>query len=199
VVRKFDMRYTYSILFSILFMCFAFSAKAGCGPRPDSVSVYVFLSEECIISQYFTKQLNELHEEFAGDNLNFVGLFPNPSSQPKKMDAFRQKYGLDFPLKVDVLQRKMDAFEVKVTPEVVVYNHSEKEVLYQGRIDNTFFRVGKRRRVTTTSELRDALQNFTEGKEVEVNQTVAVGCVITALGNEMKNVPMCNDPVGEEQ
>lgn len=189
------MKYTYSIFTLLLFLAFANLAEAKKGPTPDSLTVYVFLSEECIISQYFTQQLNQLHQKYSNDHLNFVGLFPNPSSNSKKMEEFQRKYGLSFPLKLDKLQRKMDKFGVKVTPEVVVFNQSENRVEYQGRIDNTFFRVGKRRRVTTTSELRDALSSLTTGGEIDTNVTPAVGCVITALDGNLKNAPMCSDMV----
>lgn len=179
--------------FFFFFFASANLAAAENSPRPDSVTVYLFLGEECIISQYFTQQLNELHAEFSNEKLAFVGLFPNPSSKPKKITAFRQKYGLAFPLKLDPLQKKMDAFGVNVTPEAVVFNHATGEVAYQGRIDNTFFRVGKRRTVTTTSDLRDALQLLAEGKKINTPKTAAIGCVITALDGNLKNIPMCSD------
>ncbi|HFA48191.1 MAG TPA: redoxin domain-containing protein [Bacteroidetes bacterium] len=183
------LKYLASII--LAFLSLPNLATAEEKPADDSVTVYIFLGEECIVSQYFTKQLNELHREFGGGKTAFLGLFPNPSSSNKKIEAFRQKYSLAFPLKLDVLQRHMDKFGVKVTPEVVVFNHSSQQVLYQGRIDNTFFRVGKRRQVTTSSELRDVLLAIRQEAFVPVPPTKAVGCFISPLGAGLKNVQMC--------
>ena len=185
------MKFTIVPFFLLCFFAGANLAAAKNPPPSDSVTVYLFLGEECIISQYFTQQLNELHAEFSSEKLAFVGLFPNPSSSTEKMAAFRQKYGLAFPLKLDVLQRKMDEFGVAVTPEVVVFDHRSQQVVYQGRIDNTFFRVGKRRAVTTTAELRDVLLALRQKQGVEVPETPAVGCFITPLDAKLKNAPMC--------
>ncbi len=160
-------------------------------PKPERISVYLFLGEECIISQQYTLLIRRLHKEYASDEIRFLGLFPNPSSNSEKMAVFKKKYKLGFDLKIDALQHKMDEFGVKVTPEVVVFDHLKKEVLYQGRIDNTFFRVGKRRTITTTSELEDVLISLKDKKPAALEKTSAVGCFITPLDGNLKNAPMC--------
>ena len=155
--------------------------------------VYLFLGEECIISQNFTLRLRQLHETFASDRIEFLGLFPNPSSTQDKMAAFQKKYQIPFACKLDKMQRKMDEFGVRVTPEVVVYNTDKQAVMYQGRIDNSYVRVGKRRTITTTFELKDVLTTVVEGKEIAVKKTTAVGCFITPLSTDLKNMPMCKE------
>ncbi len=171
-----------------------FAVDGSSEPKPERFSVYIFLGEECIISQQYTLLLKRLHKEYGDERISFVGLFPNPSSSVDKMEMFEKKYGLGFELKLDVLQKNMDRFEVRVTPEVVVFNERKKEVIYQGRIDNMFYRVGKRRTVTTTSELEDVLVAIQEGKPVLPKRTEAIGCFITPLDVMMKNVKMCNTP-----
>ena len=164
-------------------------------PSPESnVCVYVFLSEECIISQSYSLELRQLHEDFSGGQFEFVGVFPNPSSTPAKMAAFKEAYAFPFDFQLDRQQRLMDQFGVSVTPEVVVYDRQAATVLYQGRIDNTFYRVGRRRQVTTTNELTDALAAIEAGEPVPVARTETVGCFITPAGAMIKNAPMCDDP-----
>ena len=46
-------------------------------PVPDRITVYVFLHDACLISQYYTVALRELHAEYATEDLHFVGLFPS--------------------------------------------------------------------------------------------------------------------------
>jgi hypothetical protein len=67
---------------------------------------------------------------------------------------------------------------VTVTPEVVVFDETAGRVLYQGRIDNLFERVGKRRRVVTLHELKDALDAIRNNIPVPVARTTAVGCLL---------------------
>lgn len=162
-------------------------------PDSERYTVYLFLGEECIISQQYTLLLKRLHSEYANSELNFIGLFPNPSSNLEKMAKFQEQYALPFELKLDPLQHKMDEFQVKVTPEVVVFDRLKIEVLYQGRIDNTFFRVGKKRTITTTSELEDVLVSIKEKQPIVSPKTIAVGCFITPLDSNLKNAPMCKE------
>ena len=65
-----------------------------------------------------------------------------------------------------------------VTPEVVVYNESKQQILYKGRIDNTYARIGQKRRITTTSELKDVLEAIKNNQAVLVSHTQPVGCLI---------------------
>ena len=112
-------------------------------PPQRSIEVYVFMGEECIISQYYTLTLKQLWKDYADESIHFKGLFPNPSSCPKKIRAFQEKYELPFSLSLDLQQEQMHRFGVKVTPEVVVFDKGQSKILYQGRIDNTYFRIGR--------------------------------------------------------
>jgi len=147
-------------------------------PASDSITVYIFLHESCLISQYYTLPLLELHEAYATEKLSFVGLFPNRSSQAAGMQAFKETYKIPFELKEDHAHEKKEAFGATVTPEVVVYNESTKEILYKGRIDNTYARVGQRRRVTSSFELKEALAAITNNEPITVANTQSIGCFI---------------------
>jgi hypothetical protein len=71
------------------------------------------------------------------------------------------------------MHRRLNA---TVTPEVfVIHNDS---VMYHGRIDDSFVRVGKRRAHVKNRELRNALDRILQGGMVEINHVPAVGCII---------------------
>ncbi len=181
---------------AVALICWSFFPQLT--PSPESaVKVYVFLSEECIISKSYSLELRQLHEQYADDQVEFVGVFSNPSSSPAKMAAFQEEYAFPFSFQLDRRQEVMDQFDVTVTPEVVVYDRLAGQVLYQGRIDNTFYRVGRRRRVTTTSELADVLQAISIGEQVPIARTETVGCFITPADDMIKNAPMCDTPGGQ--
>ncbi len=172
------------VLFSL------FSLFSHWGPQKE-IEVYLFLGEECLISQYYTLAIKELWQEYADEDLHFIGFFPNPSSSPEKMAGFKDKYQLPFPVAIDFQQEKMQAFGISVTPEVVVYDKRKQQVLYKGRIDNTYFRVGKRRTVTTTSELADVLAAIRSNEMPATPSVPAVGCFITPMTPLLPNAPMC--------
>lgn len=72
----------------------------------------------------------------------------------------------------------MEALGASVTPEVVVFNESKEKILYKGRIDDSYARVGKRKRVTSTSELKEVLEAIKNDQPIQVSNTTAVGCFI---------------------
>ncbi len=151
----------------------------------DSITVYIFMREDCKICQNYTLKWQELHKTFSNDSIRFVGVFPNFSSKPKKIKAFKEKYQIPFDFVHDYFKTLTLRFGATVTPEVVVFNHREGKVLYKGRTDNTYFRVGKRRTITTTSELQDALEAITNGNPVAIPETTSIGCFINFQNNPM--------------
>lgn len=160
----------------LLFTGLELSAKMA--TDNDSITVYIFMREDCKVCQNYTLKWQDLHETYANDSIRFVGVFPNFSSKPKKIDAFKNKYQIPFDFVHDYFKTLTNRFGATVTPQVVVFNHNEKKILYNGRTDNTYFRVGKRRTVTTTSELKDALEAIKNGQPIEITETAPVGCFI---------------------
>lgn len=171
----------YGFLFILIltFLFFPHSSKAQeyC-PVEDSISIYIFMLEDCLITQYYTPDLNAFYKKYAPYNIEFVGLFPNSFSRPEKIDSFKTKYSIPFPLLKDHYQTRTKKFGANVTPEVVIYNHTYDEILYQGRIDNAYYRVGRKRGKTTSAELENALEAIAKGEPIEVKYTEAVGCLI---------------------
>lgn len=168
----------------LMFMAFillggtASPLKAQSGELKDNITVYIFLHESCVISQYYTLSLKELHQKYADNTIEFIGLFPNFSSKPENIEQFKEKYQIPFDLKTDYYHTIKEKFEAMVTPEVVVYNESAEEIIYKGRIDDAYARVGKRKRVTSTSELKDVLEALANNEPILTANTQAVGCFI---------------------
>ena len=144
----------------------------------DQIEVYIFLHESCLISQYYTLPLRELHEAYAAPNLHFIGLFPSKHSTVEKISAFKEKYNIPFELRADHHHYLTESLGATITPEVIVYNKTKEHILYQGRIDDTFVRVGKKKRLATTSELADVLDAITNDTEIIIPNKEAIGCFI---------------------
>lgn len=142
-------------------------------------SVYFFLGEDCKICQYYAPLMNELDNLYTSDSLSFVGLFPNRYSAEKGISEFKRKHQLSFELKREFFGTKTKEFGVTITPEVVVYDEVNKVIVYKGRIDNSYHKLGRRRQVVTSSELKDVLSQLTNGKEISVTPVPPIGCYIT--------------------
>lgn len=174
------MQFTKVIsLFTVVFLLVTISLKGNSLPvHSDSITVYIFLHDACVISQYYTLPLRALHQEYANEQIQFIGLFPNFSAKPNNIKTFKKKYNIPFDLRPDYYHTQKEALGATVTPEVVVYNETKAQILYRGRIDDSYARVGQRKRVTTSAELKQVLEAIQTNQPIQVSNTEAVGCFI---------------------
>lgn len=147
--------------------------------QTDSITVYIFLSETCPICQNQTLSLRDLNDKFVSKGIKIVGVFPNiEMSDAVSILKFKKKYKLNFEVQLDNSQLISSKLQATVTPQVFVVKNNTQEVLYEGKIDNSFERVGKRRQIITDFYLRDALLQITQNQCVTVKKTEPVGCFI---------------------
>ncbi len=163
----------------LLIFCIPFNFAFAQDSEETRYTVYYFLGEECKICQYYTPKMKEYYNSYASDSLSFLGLFPNKYSSKSGVNEFSEKYQIPFPLKLEFFATKTKLFDIKITPEVVVYDNEQDKILYKGRIDDSYVRIGKRRSVPTQFELEDVLQKIVDGLEVTTAPGPAVGCFIT--------------------
>ena len=144
--------------------------------KTDSFTVYYFLLEDCKISQAYTNRIAELYATYHCDSIGFVALFPNSISNDSTVLEFYQKHELPMLATKQAAYERAQQFAIEVTPEVVVYNESRQQIVYQGRIDNLFERIGQRRKVVNSHDLANALQQIQRGETIVVSRTKPVGC-----------------------
>jgi len=140
--------------------------------------VYVFLSETCPICQSYTLTLKQLNTKYKSKHIRIVGVFPNYYSTQKSVDEFKKKYAVPFDLIIDKKGNLTKHFKASITPEVFVESPAKK-LLYSGRIDDSFYALGKRRQVITSTELVNAIEEIVAGKPIKTVKTQAVGCIIS--------------------
>lgn len=170
------MKWNYRISVLAILLISAYSAHAQNTTKSEKPILYIFLSDECIITQYYITTLNQVSEEY-GQNIDMVAIFPNFSSKPDKIDAFYDKYKLNIPYKTDYYKELSKNLGATVTPEVFLLDPNG-QIVYQGRIDNSYVAIGKRRRVVTNHDLSDALSDLLQEQEIKIPQTEAIGCFI---------------------
>ena len=77
----------------------------------------------------------------------------------------------------DPKNKLTNLLKATITPEVFMLNQQQK-VIYQGRIDNWAYEVGRKRTVITEHNLRDAIKTFKKRQPIAYPKTKAVGCFI---------------------
>ena len=164
-------------LILLLLSCLRFLAPAG-PPAAPRATVYVFLADTCPISQHATLAMRDLYFRYSSQGICFGGVFPSASTTDADIAAFAKAYRMPFVLSHDADHRLTRRLKVRVTPEVVVLAADGHNVLYQGRLDDTFARLGQRRAVVQHHELADALAAVVAGRPVAVPRTEPVGCFI---------------------
>ena len=147
--------------------------------QSDSLTIYVFLLDECVISQFYTPLLNDLHAKYNDKQVGFAGYFPSPSTEPDHINDFGKKYNLKFPLQEDYDQALSKKLGIKVTPEVAVWDHRSNQLIYRGRIDDSYVRVGKRKLHPQNHDLKNVIDNWQKGQLPDkMIETQAIGCFI---------------------
>jgi len=150
---------------------------SGQSQPPAAVTVYVFLHPECVISRYVTGSLRELHQQYSAQGVTFLGVLPDQDLSEAELRAFAVRFHLPFDLIPDPglqLTRKLGA---QVTPEVFLTD-AAGQVLYSGRVDDRYYKVGGMRPNAVSTDLALALGDFFAGQLTEPRKTQAVGCLI---------------------
>ncbi|MBK6545101.1 MAG: hypothetical protein WAS55_04940 [Saprospiraceae bacterium] len=143
--------------------------------------VYFFLLEDCKISKAYIPEIRKLIKEFECDSIHFKAYFPNPSSEQTLVNEFVRIYKPGMDCMLDAQQLMAKKFDITVMPEVVVYAEKTDKIIYQGRIDNLFAAIGKRRSKATEHDLRDCLLKIQKAETILPRKTEAFGCYLTRL------------------
>jgi hypothetical protein len=156
----------------------AFAGKlSGQTTPPGAVTVYVFLHPECVISRYVTGALRQLHAQYSEQKVVFLGVFPDQNLTEAELRAFAIRFDLPFELVSDPGLQRTNELGARVTPEVFLV-HDDGQVLYRGRVDDRYYKVGGMRPRTSSEDLAQALSDFFSGQLTAPRETQAVGCFI---------------------
>ena len=149
----------------------------GQNAAEERLKAYVFLSDECPMCQGYAPILNQLAAYFQGKGVEIMGIFPNYYATDSSILAFKTEYHIDFQTIRDSNFIWTNRFKASITPQVFLENR-EGVVLYNGQIDDAYFRAGKRRGTTSERYLKSAIEAVLANKKPDVSETKAIGCVI---------------------
>ena len=140
-------------------------------------AVFVFVSVDCPIANFFQPTLRRLAKRFENQGVRFYQVHPDPDLNAAGARKHATEYGVVSPVVLDGAQTLVRRLNAKVTPEAFLLTR-DLATAYRGRIDDTYTTYGKRRPEPTTRDLETALAAVLAGKKVPTPETKAIGCLI---------------------
>lgn len=144
--------------------------------------VIFFLLEDCKICISYTQEIKTIQALFSRDSFQFEAVFPHPASTQEGIDLFLNEYELNIQNRLDQDQKIATNFNIHMVPEVLVLDNKTQRAIYQGRIDNSFVALGRKRPKPTQRDLYTCLMRLSEGQTLPYKRTKGFGCFL-----EMKN------------
>lgn len=136
---------------------------------------FVFLSNECPVSNQYLPELNRISERFAAAPVAIFGVLPDPLVSRAVGQEYAKEYDIQFPVLFDATGELRDVMRPTHVPEAFVIG-AGGVVLYRGRIDNLYADNFQRRPQATSHELIDALESAADGESPAVAYADPVGC-----------------------
>ncbi len=139
--------------------------------------VLVFIGTDCPIANSYQPALTRLATEYMDRGFPWFLVHSDPELTEAAATEHAGKYRIAAPVVLDQDQGLARRVGARFTPEAVVVG-TTGEILYRGRIDNTYEAFGKKRRRATRHELRDVLDAILAGRAIENPTAQVVGCHI---------------------
>lgn len=143
----------------------------------------IFVLPDCPIANSYAPEYSRLNAEFLPQGIPVVVVYVDPELTAVKMGEHARQYLIKGPVVLDSLLSWGNRAGATKTPEAVVFS-LDGSLIYRGRIDDRYVKVGKSRTVATSHDLRNALEAVVAGKPVTNRFTEAVGCHIPGLAHE---------------
>lgn len=141
------------------------------------IIVLVFIANRCPTARVYTERLKSIQTDYGSKGVQLVGInsdnqyFFSPETLSKMVEVAEERE-LNFPYLKDADQSLAKKYGALVTLHAFVLDN--KRILrYRGRIDDS-----RDPAKVTTSDLRNALDDLLEAKEVTVPETRPFACAI---------------------
>ncbi len=141
------------------------------------IVVVAFWCNHCPYVKAYETRAVEIQRDYAGKGVQFVAINSNDEkaypedSFPEMVKRAKEK-GFNFPYLRDESQKVVESYGGVCTPHVFVFD-GKRTLRYRGRIDDS-----RDPSKVTTHDLRNALDDLLQGRDVRVPDTRPFGCSI---------------------
>jgi hypothetical protein len=133
------------------------------------------LTPDCPIANSYAPELRRICAAYEPRGIGFTLVYVDPDMNEESAQRHAREYGYTCAIRLDREQALARTLGATKVPEVVVVS-PHGQVLYRGRIDDSYVELGKRRSEPTQRDLRNALDAILAGRPVPVAETPVVGC-----------------------
>ncbi len=137
----------------------------------NDVTVVMFFSTRCPMSNAFNYRRNLLYREF-GKRVHFFVIDSNSNESIDEVRDYAREVRFDFPVYLDVNTKVADQFRARNTTETFVLDGSGI-IRYRGYIEDA-----PNPDRTTKQGLRLAIKAILAGQQVDTPETHGIGCAI---------------------
>ncbi|MBM4014317.1 MAG: redoxin domain-containing protein [Planctomycetes bacterium] len=143
-------------------------------------NVVIFTTVDCPIANAYAPEINRIVSDYRDKPLKLYLVHVDPDVTAERAQAHAREYGFAATVLLDSKQELAKKLGVKVTPEAVLVKAGAK-VAYQGRIDDQWGDLQKKRPAPTKRDLRVAIEALLSGKPISTAKTKAIGCDLPEL------------------
>ncbi len=143
-------------------------------------NVVIFTTVDCPIANAYAPEINQIVSDYRERPLRLYLVHVDPDVTAERAQAHAKEYGFSGPVLLDPKQELAKKLGVKVTPEALLVKAGGK-VAYQGRIDDQWGDLQKKRPAPTKRDLRAAIEALLSGKPIPTAKTKAIGCDLPVL------------------
>ena len=141
-------------------------------------SLIMFICNHCPYVIHYHDQIRKIAEDYS-EEINLVAISSNdienyPDDRPEMMKVLWEDLDLKFPYLYDENQEVAKKYKAECTPEFYLFDHDNK-LAYRGRLDESSPGSSTK---PTGKDLRKAINNILNNKDVSVNQFPSMGCNI---------------------
>lgn len=139
--------------------------------------VIFFSCNHCPYARAYEGRVKRLADEFKGD-VDFVAINSNdevsyPQDSFENMVEHAKQEGFNFTYLRDETQEVARAYGGECTPHFLLFD-KDRKLRYQGRLDDNWQKEAD----VDQEELKNAIKELLQGKEVSVPETPTIGCSI---------------------
>lgn len=147
--------------------------------KSDKATLIMFICNHCPFVKHVDVGLVALAKDYQAKGVSIIAISSNdvenyPQDGPELMKEEAQKVGYTFPYLYDESQEVAQSYEAACTPDFYIFDKNLK-CAYRGQLDGS--RPGNNVPVTG-EDIRAALDEILEGKEVSARQMPSLGCNI---------------------
>jgi len=147
--------------------------------KGEQATVIMFICNHCPYVIHVNSELVKLGNDYAAKGVKFIAISSNdvvshPEDSPVKMKEIAAKENYPFPYLYDETQSVAKAYDAACTPDIYIFN-KELKLAYRGQLDDS---RPSNKIALTGKDVRAALDNILQGKDVSPHQRPSIGCNI---------------------